>query len=48
MSENIKEEILNEEVEKTEAECCRRRGCCETKEESLEDIIAKLQNELKE
>ena len=48
MSENIKEEILNEEVEKTETECCKEESCCETKEESLEDIIAKLQNELKE
>ena len=48
MSENIKEEILHEEVEKTEAECCKEESCCETKEESLEDIIAKLQNELKE
>lgn len=48
MSENIKEEILNEEIEKIETECCKEETCCEAKEESLEDIITKLKNELKE
>src|SRR5574344_2920226 len=48
MSENIKEEVITEEIENNK-ECCNEEKCCEaTKEESLEDIISKLEEDLKQ
>ncbi|RBQ32702.1 nucleotide exchange factor GrpE [Arcobacter sp. FW59] len=55
MSEETKEEILNEEQTNKE-ECCQNSQCCEkqesenaeVKEESLEEKVARLENELKE
>ncbi len=46
MSEKI-EEQLNEELEKAE-NCCEKNECCEAKEETLEDVVTRLENELKE
>ena len=48
MSENIKEEVITEEIENNK-ECCNEEKCCEaTKEESLEDVIVRLEEELRQ
>ncbi|MGH2307393.1 nucleotide exchange factor GrpE [Aliarcobacter sp. ERUVET-8] len=52
MSELKQDEVLNEEIEKTESCCESSKECCEgkeeQKEESLEDVIARLEDELKQ
>ncbi|OCL87521.1 heat shock protein GrpE [Aliarcobacter thereius] len=46
MSEKIEEQV-QEEIKESE-NCCENKECEESKEESSEDIIAKLQEELKQ
>ena len=52
MSELKQDEILNEEIEKTQSCCESSKECCEAneeqKDESLEDIISKLEEDLKQ
>ena len=52
MSELKQDEILNEEIEKTQNCCESSKECCEAneeqKDESLEDIISKLEEDLKQ
>lgn len=52
MSELKQDEVLNEEIEKTENCCESSKECCEAneeqKDESLEDIISKLEEDLKQ
>ena len=52
MSELKQDEVLNEEIEKTQSCCESSKECCEgkeeQKEESLEDVIARLEDELKQ
>ena len=52
MSELKQDEILNEEIEKTQNCCESSKECCEEneeqKDESLEDIISKLEEDLKQ
>lgn len=52
MSEVKQDEVLTEDVEKSESCCENKSECCdakeEPKEESLEDVISKLEENLKE
>ena len=52
MSELKQDEILNEEIEKTQSCCESSKESCEAneeqKDESLEDVIARLEDELKQ
>lgn len=52
MSELKQDEILNEEIEKTQSCCESSKESCEAneeqKDESLEDIISKLEEDLKQ
>ena len=52
MSEVKQDEVLNEEIEKTQNCCESSKECCEAneeqKDESLEDIISKLEEDLKQ
>lgn len=52
MSELKQDEVLNEEIEKTQNCCESSKECCEAneeqKDESLEDIISKLEEDLKQ
>ncbi|QKF72384.1 DnaK system nucleotide exchange factor GrpE [Aliarcobacter faecis] len=47
MSEIKQDELVNEELEKTE-NCCETQECSEVKEESLEDVVSRLEDELKQ
>ena len=48
MSEEKKEELEQVEESTQEETCCKGESCNETKEESLEDKIAKLEEQLKQ
>ncbi|RBQ26616.1 nucleotide exchange factor GrpE [Arcobacter sp. CECT 9188] len=56
MSEEIKEEILKAQEQRNEEESCENTQCCEnntnqeteTKEESLDDVVTRLEEELKQ